>query len=106
MTTPTDTDRSLLTVIARVHAKPGKEYELREALTALVEPTRREKGCVTYDLHQGTADPGWFFFYENWEHEEDLDAHLAAPHVAEFAGRLEELIDESGLVTERLRRVA
>ena len=32
MTTPTDTRRDLLTVIARMHAKPGKEQELREAL--------------------------------------------------------------------------
>lgn len=107
MATPTDTRRDLLTVIARMHAKPGKEQELRDALTALIEPTTKEKGCINYDLHQGTEDPGWFFFYENWESADDLDAHLAAPHLVEFAARLDELIDESGpLVIERVRRIA
>jgi hypothetical protein len=32
---------------------------------------------------------------------------LQAPHLVEFAGRLDELIDESGpLVIERVRRIA
>jgi quinol monooxygenase YgiN len=106
VTTPTDTRRDLLTVIARMHAKPGKEQELRSALEALIEPTSREKGYVNYDLHQGIEDPGWFFFYENWESAEDLDAHLNAPHLVEFARRLDDLLDESGLVIERVRRIA
>ena len=107
MATPTDNDRSLLTVIARMRAKPGKEQELRDALEALIEPTSKEKGYVNYDLHQGAEDPRWFFFYENWRSADDLDAHLQAPHLVEFAGRLDELIDESGpLVIERVRRIA
>jgi quinol monooxygenase YgiN len=70
-------------------------------------PTSKEKGYVNYDLHQGVEDPAWFFFYENWDSVEDLEAHLAAPHLVEFAGRLGELIDESGpLVIERVRRIA
>jgi quinol monooxygenase YgiN len=107
MATPTDTNRNLLTVIARMRAKAGKEQELRNALVALIEPTSKEKGYVNYDLHQGVEDPRWFFFYENWDSAEDLDTHLQAPHLVEFAGRLDELIDESGpMVIERVRRIA
>jgi quinol monooxygenase YgiN len=105
MTTPTDTNRELLTVIARMHAKAGKEQELREALESLIAPTVAEKGCVNYDLHQGVEDPGWFFFYENWDSAADLDNHLAAPHLVEFADRLDDLLDERGLVIERVRRI-
>jgi len=43
-----------LTVVAHVHAQAGKEDALREALLTLVEPTRREQGCVQYDLHLAT----------------------------------------------------
>jgi quinol monooxygenase YgiN len=106
MGTPTDTNRNLLTVVARMRAKAGKEQELRDALVALVEPTSKEKGYVNYDLHQGVEDPRWFFLYENWDSAEDLDAHLAAPHLVEFAGRLGDLVDESGLVIQRVRRIA
>jgi quinol monooxygenase YgiN len=106
MTTPTDDRRDLLTVIAYMKAAPGKEEELRAALEALIEPTRQEKGFVNYDLHRSEEDPGRFFFYENWESGEDLDAHLAAPHLVDFADRMGDLLDESGLSVNRVRRIA
>jgi quinol monooxygenase YgiN len=106
MPTPTDERRDLLTVIAYMRAKPGKEQALREALEALVPPTSQEDGYVNYDLHQGVEDPGVFFFYENWESPEHLDAHLGQPHLVNFASISGELLDEDGLTITRLRRVA
>lgn len=106
MSTPTDERPDLLTVIAFMRAAPGKRDELRAALEALVEPTGQEEGYVNYDLHQSIEDPDRFFFYENWESGEALDAHLAAPHLQEFAARLSDLLDESGLSVNRVRRIA
>jgi quinol monooxygenase YgiN len=106
VSTPTDDRRDLLTVIASMRAAPGKRDELRQALEALIEPTSQEKGYVNYDLHHGIEDPDRFFFYENWESGEDLDAHLAAPHLTEFAARIPDLLDESGLSVDRVRRIA
>jgi quinol monooxygenase YgiN len=104
--TPTDDRRDLLTVIAFMRAAPGKRDELRAALEALVEPTSQEEGYVNYDLHQSTEDPDRFFFYENWESDADLDAHLDAPHLRDFAARIPELLDDSGLSVNRVRRIA
>jgi quinol monooxygenase YgiN len=89
-----------------MRAKPGKEQELNDALVALVEPTTQEDGYVNYDLHQGVEDPAVFYFYENWESADALDAHLQTPHLVEFAGRLDELLDDNGLTITRLRRLA
>ena len=105
MTTPTDTNRDLLTVIAHMRAAPGKEDELRSELTALVDPTSQEQGFVNYDLHESVETPGLYYLYENWESADDLDTHLAAPPLVEFAGRLDELLD-GGLHINRLRRIA
>ena len=106
MPTPTDDRRDLLTVIAHMRAAPGKRDELRAALEALVEPTSKEQGCVNYDLHQGIEDPDRFFFYENWGSDADLDAHLDAPHLRDFAARIPELLDDDGLSVNRVRRIA
>ena len=105
MPTPTDERRDLLTVIASMRAKPGKEQALREALEALIAPTAQEDGYVNYDLHQGVEDPAVFFFYENWTSAEALDAHLAAPHLERFVGIMDDLLD-GGLSISRLRRIA
>jgi quinol monooxygenase YgiN len=104
--TPTDERRDLLTVIAYMKAAAGKEGELRAALEALIEPTSQEAGYVNYDLHEDVEHPGTFFFYENWESAEHLDAHLAAPHLVHFAGVMGDLLDENGLTITRLRRIA
>ena len=106
MPTPTDDRRDLLTVIAYMRAKPGKEDELRDALKALIEPTSKEQGYVNYDLHESVEDPGVFFFYENWNSAQDLDAHLQAPHLQHFASIMGNLLDDRGLTITRLRRIA
>jgi len=103
--TSTDDNRDLLTVVAHMRAKAGKEEELRAALESLVEPTSQESGYVDYALHRSVEDPALFVFYENWESGEHLDAHLAAPHLVDFAGRLDELLD-GGLTIMRLQRIA
>lgn len=105
MTTPTDDRPDLLTVIATMRARPGKEDALRDALVALVEPTSREDGFVTYDLHQGTEDPAEFAFYENWESGAALDAHLANDHLVAFVAQMDDLLD-GPLVVRRMRRIA
>ena len=87
-----------------MRAKPGREQALREALEALVAPTAKEAGYINYDLHQGVEDPAVFALYENWESGEALDAHLAAPHLQEFVGRMDDLLD-GGLQISRLRRI-
>ena len=61
---------------------------------------------MNYDLHQSIEDPDMFLFYENWESGADLDAHLSAPHLTQFAARIPELLDEQGLTVNRVRRIA
>ena len=96
---------TLLTVVAEMKAKPGKEEALRHALLALVEPTRKEAGCVQYDLHVHTTDPGRFVFYENWESEEHLARHSASEHLKQFGAAREGLLD-APLRVERFKRIA
>lgn len=80
-----------LTVVATFQARPGKEAELRAALTGLLAPTRQEPGCLNYDCHQATDDPAKFLFHENWTSRAHLDAHLQSAHVQAVLPRMGEL---------------
>jgi quinol monooxygenase YgiN len=80
-----------ITVVATFQAKPGKENELRAALIGLLAPTRREAGCVNYDLHSSPEDPAKFLFYENWTGKVALDAHMQTLHVQKLLPRVNEL---------------
>jgi quinol monooxygenase YgiN len=46
-----------LTLVALIRAKPDKSEELGRRLLALVEPTRKEVGCINYDVHRSNDDP-------------------------------------------------
>src|ERR1700730_7324946 len=81
----------LLTVVAEMQAKPGKEDDLRRIVLALIEPTRREDGCVQYDLHVHSSDPGRFVFYENWTSQETLARHAASAHIKLLGEKLVDL---------------
>jgi len=69
-------------VVALFVAAPGKENELGRLLETLVAPTRREAGCIRYDLLRGLpGESGDFVFVEEWESEETLDAHSRSAHL-------------------------
>ena len=87
-----------LTVVARIRAKAGRSDEVREVLLGLVWPTRKEAGCLNYDLHQSHEDPTLFVFYENWTSREALDAHGRSAHIQAFRARSGELLAEPVLL--------
>ena len=86
-------------------AKAGREDDLRRAVMALVEPSRKDEGCVQYDLHVHTKDPGRFVFYENWTSAEMLAKHAASAHLVAFGELAKDLLAEPARV-ETYTRIA
>ena len=80
-----------ITVVATFQARPGKEAELRKTLIGLVAPTRKEAGCINYDLHASPEDPAKFLFQENWTSQAHLDTHLQSAHITALLPRVDEL---------------
>lgn len=93
-----DMNASPVTVVATIKAKPGMESSLRAALLNLVAPSRKDDGCINYDLHQDPADPAKFMFHENWTSKAALDAHLAQPHLQTLLVRADELFAEPPVI--------
>ena len=91
-------------VLALFTAAPGKEEELERALAALVEPTRKEAGCIRYDLVQGLGKSAEFAFIEEWESAEHLDAHSQTPHVREAGSKAATLLGAPASI-ERYRQI-
>jgi quinol monooxygenase YgiN len=75
--------KTTIRVVAQVIASPGKEEVLKSLLLELVPPTRQEPGCLSYELLQSAANSRQFFFVEEWENEECLNAHLTSEHLQE-----------------------
>lgn len=87
-------DAVILTAI--VKAKPDQVDAVKEALLSLVEPTRKEAGCLCYNLHQSKTDPTHFMFYEQWASKDALDAHGKSPHMKALGEKLKDKTDQGG----------
>jgi quinol monooxygenase YgiN len=83
-----------LSLAVVVKAKEGHEETVKNACIALLEPTRKEKGCINYALHMDPNDNGRFMFYENWESKELWDIHLNQPHIKAFGDNIGPLLAE------------
>ena len=81
-----------VTVVAEITAKPGCEEELKALLLSVVEPTRKEEGCIQYDLHQNSKEPGKFVFYENWATGEALAKHAQSEHLKAMGAKAATLV--------------
>ncbi len=84
-----------VTVVAIIKATPGNESALKQALLALIPPTRQEAGCLNYDLHVDTENPARFIFHENWSSKAQLDTHLNSPHLDAFEAAAGPLLAEA-----------
>ena len=70
-------------------AKEGSEEKMKELLTAMVAPSKAEKGVIFYEIFQYKDNPRKFMAYESWENEEALDGHKASEHYAVYKSAYE-----------------
>lgn len=68
-------------VLARITARPDKIEEVKSLLLGLVGETRKENGCINYQLLQNNANPCDFTFVEEWASDSDIDSHFTTVHV-------------------------
>jgi len=87
-----------VTLTVMVRAKEGQELLLEAELRALVAPTRREEGCLQYDLHRSTELPGQFFLHEVWESREHHTTHTRTPHFLRWNARKDALLAARELI--------
>lgn len=89
---------SKIDVVAHIHARPGHEHALRQVLESFVEPTRKENGCLRYDLFTDLDDPTKFTFIEEWTTREALDAHGQSAHITAGRAKFPDLLAQPAWV--------
>ena len=84
----------MIHVIATFLAAPGRRTSWRAPSSTLIEPTRREAGCLRYDLLRSFpgVSPVEFVFVEEWASVAELDAHGKMPHLQALGPRVQGLL--------------
>ncbi len=72
--------KDAVTQIVILRAREGQETLLEAELRALVGPSRKEEGCLTFDLHRSLDTPGAFLLHEVWASRDAHTDHMHTPH--------------------------
>jgi quinol monooxygenase YgiN len=72
--------KDAVTQIVILRAREGQETLLEAELRALVGPSRKEEGCLTFDLHRSVDTPGAFLLHEVWASRDAHTDHMHTPH--------------------------
>ena len=73
-----------LTIIAHIEAQKGQLELVKKEVLALIEPTKKEQGCLRYELHQDHENPNLFIFTEEWENQDLWQKHMENIHLQAF----------------------
>ena len=92
-----------LKIIAVIVAKDAHKVEIDQALRSLVEATRKEKGNVSYVLHQDTKNPLKYTIVEEWESQAAIDFHNKTEHFLSFVKNIEGKTD--GVTIDIIREI-
>lgn len=71
----------MIYLIATLTIKPGSLPTILEAVRPCIDATRKEPGCISYDLHQNQTDENQLVFVERWTDRASLAAHFETPHL-------------------------
>jgi len=88
----------MIKVVAQFFIRNG---EVEKALTLgreLVLETRKENGCISYELCQSLKNDGHIAFIEEWENQAALDTHFEAAHFMDLVPKLLELTEQDTVI--------
>ena len=96
----------MIYVIASVELKQGRRNDFVDEFRKIVPFVREEEGCLEYgptvdvDTNisaQGDARENVVTVVEKWESIEALEAHLIAPHMIEYRGKVKDMVASTQL---------
>lgn len=78
----------MIKVVAKNLFRQGTMENVLPLYEELVEKSRAEKGCLSYELFQDTENPCILTMLETWESKEHLKAHSESEHFKRIVSQL------------------
>ncbi|MCB5307829.1 putative quinol monooxygenase [Yersinia massiliensis] len=89
----------MLKVIAQDFIKTEYIDVVMPLYKALVDATKLEALCISYDLYIDHKDPGHFVFIEEWPDQAALDTHCATEHFRRLVPQINQYQRKECIVT-------
>lgn len=70
----------MLQTIAKLEVRGDQTGEFLRVFNELAEATKKEAGCIQYEMYQDEGSASTFVLLEQWTNKASFDAHLESEH--------------------------
>jgi len=88
----------MIVVVAMNAIKKPALDEFKSLAAELVAETRKEQGCIDYELYCHTEKKRVYSFIEKWDNRECLDRHVVSAHFKRLVPKLNKCCRKPGTV--------
>ena len=81
----------MITIVAKKLIKQGKLEEFKALAEKLINESRKEEGCIAYNLYEDINNPYILTFIEEWKSEEDIKLHNITEHFTSIVPQFTDL---------------
>ena len=81
----------MITIVAKNLIKQGKAEEFKALAEKLINESRKESGCISYNLYEDSNNCNILTFIEEWENKEAINLHNNSEHFTSIVPKFEEL---------------
>lgn len=78
----------MITIVAKKTIKIDKKEKFKNLANKLIEESRKETGCLEYDLYEDLRNSNIVAFIEVWESEEAIKLHNNTVHFTNLVPEL------------------
>lgn len=89
----------IILIHAEFYIKPEQKQPFLTDVTFLIEASKKEKGCISYQLYQAIANEYDYAMIEQWESQQAIESHNEMPHLQEFAKKVLEYSRKAPIIT-------
>lgn len=90
----------MIIVQGSIPVRPERRDQALSMAKYMVEASRAERGCLSYDFYVGLADPNTLMLFQEWESLDALQSHFATKHMDDFLQQLPEILSGE-IITKR-----
>lgn len=88
-----------INIVAIFETKAECKDQLLEVLYKVIDESRKEEGCMQYDLQQDSKNPAKLILLEVWRSQQDIDIHSQTSHFKTLIKELDGKVDSFSVDT-------
>jgi quinol monooxygenase YgiN len=85
---------AVISVVATFIPKENQAKVVESILRGMVNPTRKEPGCLRYELYGATGPEPQFVLIEAYADQPALEAHRATEHYKNYRSKIADALKE------------